>query len=69
MKTVGEVIREQREFMGLGQRELAELAQVHPNTLSSIELGNSLDPRLSIVLALCQQLDMTVEDLEEWRRQ
>jgi transcriptional regulator with XRE-family HTH domain len=67
-KTIGQVLREQREFMGFGQTELAELAQVAPNTLGRIERGETEDPSYHTVVALCRQLDMTTEDLEDWRR-
>lgn len=67
-KTIGAVIREQREFLGLGQTELAELARVAPNTLGRIERGETEDPSYNTVVALCAQLDMTTEDLEDWRR-
>lgn len=68
MKSVGEVIREQREFMNFSQKELALRARVAPNTLGNIERGDTTDPSYHTVLRLCLALDMTTEDLEEWRR-
>lgn len=67
-RTIGEVIVEQRTFLGMSRTDLAEMAQVSASTLGNIERGESTDPSYETVLSLLRQLDMTVEDLEEWRR-
>ncbi len=55
-------VRQLRQARGLGQQELARLAGVSRQALSSIEAGRS-DPATTLSLALSRALGCSVEDL------
>lgn len=64
-RTVGEIIREQREFMGMTREQLAEKAGVSAATLRTIET-RPVDPGFTTVVALLLPLEMTCDDLIDW---
>lgn len=65
-------IREWRKKAGLTQVELAELVNVHENTVSRWESGDR-EPRATDIKNLCEALDVSESDLlngpksKEWR--
>ena len=61
-KTFGNFIREKRIEKGLKQRELADLLYVTESAVSKWETGKSI-PDASIMLELCEQLGINVNEL------
>lgn len=65
-------IKQWRKRIGLTQEKLADLVNVHLNTLSRWELGQR-EPRASEIAKLCEVLGVSVDDLlrgpqsKEWR--
>jgi len=57
------VLRMWREIAGLNQRELADLAGIHPTTISAYETG-SVVPQAETVARVTAALGMTPADLE-----
>lgn len=64
-KSVGATLREQREFVGLTQSELAERSGVSKRTIHKLE-HDECDPRVGTVRAVCQALDLSILDVYEW---
>lgn len=56
-------LREKRERVGLTRLQLAELTQMSPNTLMSIEQGRSRDPGFLRIAALGQHLQLSLDEL------
>lgn len=61
-KVIGAAVRNYRSMMGLTQTQVAELADVAPETLSRIE-RNRLAASLDLARRLAGVLDVTVDDL------
>jgi transcriptional regulator with XRE-family HTH domain len=61
--TVGQRIRRERKRLAITGRELARRAGLAQSLISSIERGQTLDPRVSTVIALSRVLGLTVQDL------
>lgn len=61
-KDIGEFIQEIRKDKGLTQKELAEQVGISDKTISKWENGNSI-PDTSMLLPLCQVLNITVNEL------
>ena len=61
-EAVGEKIRATREEHGLSRRVLAELADIHENTLKKIEAGSG-NPTLGVLLRIADALGVKVHDL------
>ncbi len=59
---IGRFIAEMRKAKGLTQRQLAESLSISDKTISKWECGNGL-PEVSLMLPLCDRLDITVNDL------
>ena len=55
-------IKETRTALGLSQSQLAEMAGVSRNTISSIETGQ-FNPTAKLALVICIALDKKFEDL------
>lgn len=52
-----------REERGWSQLELAHTAGVDPGTVSRLESGERVDPKLSTVIRIANALDTTAEHL------
>lgn len=59
---IGKFIAESRKSKNLTQRQLADLLSVSDKTVSKWECGKGL-PEVSLMLPLCETLDITVNDL------
>ena len=62
MHDIGQAIIERREELRLSQKQLAELAGMHRNTVGRIERGVQ-KPNQSSLEIICQALDLTVFEL------
>jgi len=60
--TTGKFIAERRKACGLTQRELADLLNISDKTVSKWERGGGL-PEVSLMLPLCKELDISVNEL------
>ncbi len=60
--TTGKFIAERRKARGLTQRELADLLNISDKTVSKWERGTGL-PEVSLMLPLCRELDISVNEL------
>ena len=60
--TTGRFIAERRKARGLTQRELADLLNISDKTVSKWERGGGL-PEVSLMLPLCKELDISVNEL------
>ena len=61
-KDIGKFMQETRKSVGLTQKEIADRIGVSDKTISKWENGNSV-PDTSILLALCRELNITVNEL------
>ena len=61
-KKVGKFIRSARRKKDLTQQELAHAINVAPGTVSKWECGRGM-PDLSVVLPLCETLDISFREL------
>jgi len=61
-KNIGSFMQEMRKNKGLTQKELADRIGISDKTISKWENGNSV-PDTSILLSLCKELDITVNEL------
>jgi DNA-binding XRE family transcriptional regulator len=57
-RAFGEKLQHRRVAAGLSRAQLASRCRISPSTVSKIELGQS-EPRLSLILILCDGLDLT----------
>ncbi len=62
MKKIGNFITERRKEQGLTQKQLAERLFISEKTVSKWETGKGL-PDVSLMLPLCEQLQITVNEL------
>lgn len=58
----GKFIASERKRKGYTQRQLADLLQISDKTVSKWERGNGF-PEVSLLLPLCNELDITVNEL------
>ena len=58
----GRFIAEERKKKGYTQRQLAEKLNISDKTISKWECGNGF-PEVSLLLPLCEELGITVNDL------
>ena len=65
--TTGKFIAERRKARGLTQRELADLLNISDKTVSKWERGGGL-PEVSLMLPLCKELDISVNELLSGRK-
>ena len=63
----GKFIAEMRKEKGLTQRELAEKLSISDRTVSKWECGNGF-PEISLMLPLCEVLDISVNELLSGKR-
>ena len=61
-KEFGKNIRTRRKALGMTQAKLAELLDVSPNHISSIETGKS-EASIKIIILLCDILKVTPDNL------
>ena len=59
---VGKFIAKERKHKGYTQRQLSELLGISDKTISKWERGNGF-PEVSLLLPLCRELDITVNEL------
>ncbi len=59
---IGKFIAEERKAKGLTQRQLADALSISDKTVSKWECGKGL-PEVSLMLPLCETLNITVNDL------
>lgn len=59
---IGKFIAEERKAKGLTQRQLADVLSISDKTVSKWECGKGL-PEVSLMLPLCETLNITVNDL------
>ena len=64
---IGRFIAEARKERGLTQKELADLLLISDKTVSKWECGNGL-PEVSLMLPLCKELGVTVNELLSGKR-
>lgn len=60
--TTGKFIAEERKRKGYTQKQLAEILGISDKTISKWERGNGF-PEVSLLLLLCEELDVTVNEL------
>ena len=60
--TTGEVLKEARIKKNLTQIEVAEKAQIHPNTYAKIERDEQ-DPSFATIKNLAKVLDVNISDI------
>ncbi len=66
-KQTGKFIAEMRRERGLTQKELADLLHISDKTVSKWECGGGL-PEVSLMLPLCNELGITVNELLSGKR-
>ena len=59
---IGKFIASERKQKGYTQRQLADILEISDKTVSKWERGNGL-PEVSLLLPLCNELDITVNEL------
>ena len=59
---IGKFIAEERHKKGYTQKQLAEILKISNKTISKWECGNGF-PEISLLLPLCQELDISVNEL------
>ena len=59
----GQRVKKLREQRGLTQQQLADRAGLTNDTISNYERGRRTDPPVSVVYAVANALDVTVDDL------
>ena len=59
---IGKFIASERKRKGYTQRQLADILQISDKTISKWERGNGF-PEVSLLLPLCNELDITVNEL------
>ena len=59
---IGNFIASERKRKGYTQRQLADILQISDKTISKWERGNGF-PEVSLLLPLCNELDITVNEL------
>ncbi len=64
---IGKFISEQRKNKGLSQVELADRLNISNKTISKWERGNGF-PDVSLLLPLCEELDISVNELLSGQR-
>jgi DNA-binding XRE family transcriptional regulator len=62
------VLRQTRRERGLTRAELADSAEVSPQTLAKIEQGKSTDPGFTVVVAVAASLGLRLDDLVDRAR-
>lgn len=59
-REIGEAIKSRRQFLGINQFELSELAGIGINTLVAIERGQG-NPKIETLLAVVDTLGLQLE--------
>ena len=59
---IGKFIAAERKRKGYTQRQLADILDISDKTISKWERGNGF-PEVSLLLPLCNELDITVNEL------
>ena len=60
IKTIGNQIKERRDSLRITQLDLAEMAEISPNTLYKIERGQA-NPSLKVLLKITEVLGLEIE--------
>jgi transcriptional regulator with XRE-family HTH domain len=61
-RAFGERVRDLRRAAGLSATQLADNCRLSPSTISKVELARG-EPRLSLILTLCQGLGLSPNSL------
>ena len=59
---IGKFISDERKAKGYTQKQLSELLEISDKTISKWECGNGF-PEASLLLPLCNELEITVNEL------
>ena len=62
LQSLGAVVGEQREFVGMSRAELARKSHTHANTILNVEKGTHA-PSIALVWEIAHALDMYPTDL------
>ena len=61
-ENVGAFMQKMRREKGMTQKELADILHISDKTISKWERGNGF-PEISLLLPLCNELDLSVNEL------
>lgn len=61
--TIGQLVRQERERVGLTQAQLAEASGLSDETVRRVELGKKFEPSLSTLVAIADALGLQVDRL------
>lgn len=64
---IGKFIAERRKSKGYTQRQLSDILKISDKTISKWECGNGF-PEVSLLLPLCEELDISVNELLAGKR-
>ncbi|MDA2922190.1 helix-turn-helix domain-containing protein [Patescibacteria group bacterium AH-259-L07] len=63
ISTIGKNIKKYRAKLGISQDKLSKLAEITLHTITKIESGATLDPRVETVKKIADALGVSVDDL------
>ena len=63
ISTIAKNIKKYRAKLGISQDRLSKLAGITLHTITKIESGATLDPRIETVKKIAKSLEVTVDDL------
>jgi DNA-binding XRE family transcriptional regulator len=63
ISTVAKNIKKYRDKMGISQDKLSKLANITLHTITKIESGATLDPRIETVKKIADALGVGIDDL------
>lgn len=65
-ENIGRVLKEQREFLNISQQDVAHEAGISRDSLVRLESGQNQKCCIIVLSAVCEVLDMTLDDLAQW---
>lgn len=69
MRTIGQVLRGHRQRYGMTQAELARRIHISQTALNQLELGETKDPRFSIVQHIAEELHLSLDTVSRETRE
>jgi DNA-binding XRE family transcriptional regulator len=63
ISTIAKNIKKYRDKLGVSQDKLSKLADVTLHTLTKIETGATIDPRIETLKKIARGLNVSVDDL------
>jgi len=63
ISTIAKNIKKYRDKLGVSQDKLSKLADVTLHTLTKIETGATIDPRIETLKKIARGLNLSVDDL------